>query len=234
MITSPQWRPSTSVWACFSGKGRRDRKPSRSDARSTTAMANTKRTAHDRSEILLQVSLALEVQRGELFCQTAGVLLHGLFIPAGLRLQNLFRVLKIGILLIAVGTGAAAFAGHLQEGVSRLHNFDSWQTVWQGSRGGGSVICTCLYQVIWSYTGFSIVNYTLPEVQESSSYALDSQALGYLVVAILYVLYNLFYLAAASKEEITGFGGLVVLLLFKNVWGLRTERLLSGLWLCRP
>lgn len=88
--------------------------------------------------------------------------------------------------------------------------------------------------MIWSYTGFSIVNYTLPEVQESSSYALDSQALGYLVVAILYVLYNLFDLAAASKEEITGFGGLVVLLLFKNVWGLRTERLLSGLWLCRP
>ena len=52
--------------------------------------------------------------------------------------------------------------------------------------------------------------------------------LAMVVVTVFYLLCNLSYLAAASKEEITGSGRLVAALLFKNVWGSRTERVLSG------
>ena len=86
------------------------------------------------------------------FCLTGVTLLHGLHIPTGLRLQNLLGVLKLGILLIAVGTGAAALSGFLQVGVPRPNNFGSWQTIWQGSRGGGNVICACLYSVSYLST----------------------------------------------------------------------------------
>jgi hypothetical protein len=45
---------------------------------------------------------------------------------------------------------------------------------------------------------------------------------------VFYLLCNLSYFAAASKEEITGSGRLVAALLFKNVWGSKTERVLSA------
>ena len=55
--------------------------------------------------------------------------------------------MKIGILLIVVGTGFIALTGNLQEGVPRPGNFDSWERIWAGSMTGGSALCTCLYNV---------------------------------------------------------------------------------------
>jgi hypothetical protein len=49
-----------------------------------------------------------------------------------------------------------------------------------------------------------------------------------MLVSTLYVLANLAYFAAATKEEITKSGRLVAALLFRNVWGAWTERVLSG------
>ena len=78
---------------------------------------------------------------------TGILLLHGLHIRAGIRLQNMLGFMKIGILLIVVGTGFIALAGNLQEGVPRPGNFDSWERIWAGSTTGGSALCTCLYNV---------------------------------------------------------------------------------------
>jgi len=80
-------------------------------------------------------------------CLTGVLLLHGLHIPAGIRLQNVLGFMKIGILLIVVGTGFVALTGSLQEGVPRPGNFDSWERIWAGSTTGGNGLCTCLYNV---------------------------------------------------------------------------------------
>ena len=48
-------------------------------------------------------------------CLTGVLLLHGLHIPAGIRLQNVLGFMKIGILLIVIGTGFVALTGNLQE-----------------------------------------------------------------------------------------------------------------------
>jgi len=77
-------------------------------------------------------------------CLTGVLLLHGLHIPAGIRLQNVLGFMKIGILLIVIGTGFIALTGNLQEGVPRPGNFDSWEQIWAGSTTGGSALCTCL------------------------------------------------------------------------------------------
>lgn len=47
------------------------------------------------------------------------------------------------------------------------------------------------------------------------------------VVTVLYILANVAYFAAATKEEITSSGRLVAALLFRNVYGERAERALS-------
>ncbi|KAF4613515.1 hypothetical protein D9613_008166 [Agrocybe pediades] len=161
-------------------------------------------------------------------CLTFVVLLHGLHIPAGLRLQNTLGMLKIGILLVVVGAGVQALKGDLQEGVERPGNFDSWTKIWDGSRGGSSVLCACLYNVIWSYVGFSNANYALSEMHNPGRTLRIAGPLAIITVTVFYLLCNIAYFSAASKEEITGSGRLVAALLFKNVWGEKTERVLNG------
>ena len=78
---------------------------------------------------------------------TFAMLLHGLHIKAGLRLQNILGMSKIVILCIVVASGIFALSGRLAPGVERPRNFDSWHSVWDGSRGGASVVCACLYNV---------------------------------------------------------------------------------------
>lgn len=80
-------------------------------------------------------------------CLTSVALLHGLHIPSGIRLQNALGFLKFGILSIVLVAGLIALCGHLQEGVQRPGNFDSWETIWEGSRTDGSVISASLYNV---------------------------------------------------------------------------------------
>lgn len=85
-------------------------------------------------------------------CLTGVLLLHGLHIPSGLRLQNLLGVFKIGILFIVIIAGFLALGGNLQEGVERPGNFDSWEKIWEGSKSGRNVLCACLYNVCSQHT----------------------------------------------------------------------------------
>lgn len=92
-------------------------------------------------------------------CMTGVLLLHGLHIPSGLRLQNFLGSLKIGILCIVVCAGFLALGGNLQEGVERPGNFDSWDKMWEGSKSGRNVLCACLYNVRQHQNlfGFSLI-----------------------------------------------------------------------------
>ncbi|KAJ3537276.1 hypothetical protein NMY22_g5657 [Coprinellus aureogranulatus] len=163
-----------------------------------------------------------------LFCLTFAALLHGLHVAAGLRLQNALGMLKIVILLIVVGSGILAASGRLAEGVDTPNNFASWAEIWRGSRSGATVVCACLYNVIWSYVGFSNANYALSEMKNPARTLRIAGPVAIVVVTIFYLAANLAYLFAASKEEITGSGRLVASLLFRNVWGPNTERVLSA------
>lgn len=82
-------------------------------------------------------------------------------------------------------------------------------------------------QVIWSYIGFSNVNYALAEVKNPQRTLRIAGPLAIGVVTVLYILANIAYFAGATKEEITGSGRLVAALLFRNVYGPRAERALS-------
>ncbi|PPR02166.1 hypothetical protein CVT24_011354, partial [Panaeolus cyanescens] len=161
-------------------------------------------------------------------CLTAAALLHGLHIPSGLKLQNGLGALKIIVLIIMVGTGVAALMGVLQPGVTPPRNFSSWEKIWEGTQTGGNVVCACLYNVIWSYIGFSNANYALAEIQNPGRTLRIAGPLAIITVTVFYLLCNIAYFSAASKEEITGSGRLVAALLFRNVWGVSAERLLNS------
>ncbi len=92
--------------------------------------------------------------------------------------------------------------------------------------GAGSLIGALNSQVIWSYIGFSNVNYALAEVKNPQGTVRIAGPLAISVVAILYLLSNIAYFAGATKNEITSSVRLVAALLFRNVYGARV----SGDW----
>ncbi|KAF9483230.1 amino acid transporter [Pholiota conissans] len=177
---------------------------------------------------LSKASLFSPVRLVAALCLTFVLLLHGLHIPWGLRLQNTLGFLKLLILFIVVITGVFALSGHLEGDVERPGNFDSWTRIWEGTQTGGSVVCACLYNVIWSYVGFSNANYALSEMHNPGRTLRIAGPLALITVTFFYLLCNVAYYAAASKGEIVGSGRLVAALLFRNVWGERAERVLSA------
>ncbi|KAG6861631.1 hypothetical protein C0995_014070 [Termitomyces sp. Mi166 len=157
-------------------------------------------------------------------CITFAMLLHGTALKWGLRLQNFLGMFKLLVLLIVVGTGFFALRGHVRvEPPPR-----NFERVFEGTKLDASSLCLCMYNVLWSYVGFSNVNYALSEVKnpKRTIRVAGPSAIG--IVTVLYLLANVAYLAGASKEEITGSGRLVAALLFRNVYGPQAEQVLSA------
>jgi len=162
-------------------------------------------------------------QRGiGLACITSAFLIHGLALKWGLRLQNLLGIIKLLIILLIVVSGWAALGGALK--IDKPHNFDN---AFAGTTGSAYGVVTALYNVIWSYIGYSNANYALSETKNPVKTLKLAAPLALGSVAILYMLVNVAYFAAVPAEEIISSKRLVAASLFRNVFGPRAERALS-------
>ncbi|KAG6901145.1 hypothetical protein C0995_016511 [Termitomyces sp. Mi166 len=157
-------------------------------------------------------------------CITFALLIHGTALKWGLRLQNFLGIVKIIILIFVIITGFVALGGHMK--VDKPRNFSR---AFEGTTASASSFCLSLYNVIWSYMGFSNVNYALSEVKDPKRTVRIAGPLAIAVVTVLYLLANVAYFAGASKEEITSSGRLVAALLFRNVYGAKAERAFSAI-----
>lgn len=83
--------------------------------------------------------------------------------------------------------------------------------------------------MIWSYYGFSNINYVLSEVKNPERTVRVAGLVAITAATVLYILANIAYLAGATKQEITTSGQLVAALLFRNVYGPQAERTLDVL-----
>ena len=162
-------------------------------------------------------------QRGiGLACITAAFLIHGCALKWGLRLQNFLGIIKLLILLIIIFAGFAALGGHLK--VEKPHNFTN---AFEGTTGSSYGVVTALYNVIWSYIGYSNANYAMSEMKNPVRTLKFAAPLGILSVGILYMLVNIAYFAAVSREEIATSGRILAASFFRNVFGPQAERALS-------
>jgi amino acid transporter len=94
-------------------------------------------------------------QRGiGLACVTAAFLIHALAVKWGLRLQNFLGVVKLVIIVFVIVAGWVALAGHTK--VETPHNF---KNAFEGTTGSGYGVVMALYNVIWSFIGYSNANY---------------------------------------------------------------------------
>ncbi|KAI0069887.1 high-affinity methionine permease [Panus rudis PR-1116 ss-1] len=162
-------------------------------------------------------------QRGiALACITAAFLIHATNVRAGLWLQNFLGVIKLIIILIIIVAGWAALGGALK--VDKPHNFDN---AFEGTKGSAYGIVTALYNVIWSYIGYSNANYALSETKNPTRTLKIAVPTGIISVAIMYMLVNIAYFAAVPKADIMTSGRIVAASFFRNVFGASAERALS-------
>ncbi|PVH97418.1 amino acid transporter [Periconia macrospinosa] len=162
-------------------------------------------------------------QRGVgLACITTAFLIHGTALKWGLRLQNLLGVIKLLIILLIVVSGWAALGGALR--IEKPHNFDN---AFKGTTGSAYGVVTALYNVIWSYIGYSNANYALSETRNPVSTLKKAAPIALASVAILYMLVNIAYFAAVPADEIISSKRLVAASLFRNIFGPTAERALS-------
>ncbi|KAE9363144.1 amino acid transporter [Stipitochalara longipes BDJ] len=162
-------------------------------------------------------------QRGVgLACVTSAFLIHGLALKWGLRLQNLLGVIKLLILLLIIVSGFAALGGHL-----KIDKPDNFSNAFAGTTGSAYGIVTALYNVIWSYIGYSNANYALSETKNPVQTLKRAAPAALILVSILYMLANIAYFAAVPKADIISSGRIVAATFFRNIFGTRAERVLS-------
>ncbi|OCL05471.1 APA family basic amino acid/polyamine antiporter [Glonium stellatum] len=162
-------------------------------------------------------------QRGiGLACITTAFLIHGLALKWGLRLQNLLGIIKLSVVLLIVVSGWAALGGALK--VDKPHNFDN---AFAGTTGSAYDIVTALYNVIWSYIGYSNANYALSETKNPVRTLKIAAPVALISVAIIYMFVNIAYFAAVPKADILSSGRILAASYFENVFGTSAGRALS-------
>lgn len=153
-------------------------------------------------------------------CITFAVVVHSTVPKWGIRLFNLLGFFKVFILLFIVCSGFAALAGHRR--VPNPHNFDNAFRLEEGEGyGGGGVYAyaTAILRIVYSFKGWENVNYVLGEVKNPRKTMLIAAPLAIGGTTVLYVLANVAYFAAISKEELAGSEVIVAGVFFRNVFG---------------
>ncbi|KAK8191314.1 amino acid/polyamine transporter I [Phyllosticta capitalensis] len=162
-------------------------------------------------------------QRGiGLACITSAFLIHGLALKWGLRLQNALGVIKLLIIVVIIIAGFAALGGHL-----KIDKPDNFTDGFAGTTGSSYGVVTALYNVIWSYIGYSNANYAMSEMKNPVRTLKLAAPIAILTVGLMYILCNIAYLAAVPKEEIANSGRILAASFFRNVFGPKAERALS-------
>ncbi|KAJ5980321.1 Amino acid/polyamine transporter I [Penicillium waksmanii] len=164
-------------------------------------------------------------QRGiGLACLTTAFLIHAFALKWGIRLTNFLGAIKLIVMLFIVVSGWVALAGHTK--IEAPHNF---RNAFEGTKGGGYSIVMALYNVIWSFIGYSNANYVLSETKNPVRTLKIAAPVAIISVGILYMFVNIAYFAAVPKQEMLDSGTLVAAAFFKNMFGKQAEKAMSVL-----
>ncbi|KAF8655592.1 hypothetical protein AX16_003013 [Volvariella volvacea WC 439] len=169
-----------------------------------------------------------------LLCMIFCVIMHGCFLQIGLKLQNALGFFKLIVLSAIAFSGILCLSGvpgfEVKEGseYEKPRNFESWKSVWEGTGTGINAMVMALYNVIWSYVGYTNANYVLSEIKDPVRTLKRAAPAAVACAAAIYLLVNVAYFSAVSKTDILHSKRIVAALYFRNLFGPATERALSG------
>jgi len=163
-------------------------------------------------------------------CLTFGLVMHGMFLKWGLRLQNALGLFKLVVLCLVALTGMLHVTGtpgfELQDGVDIPNNF-SRETLWEGSGTSFNALVTGMMYVLWSFDGYSSANYVLSEVHNPVWTIKRAAPAAMIAVTLVYMFVNLAYFSVVSKRDILNGGQIAAALFFGNLFGPVAEKALS-------
>jgi APA family basic amino acid/polyamine antiporter len=129
--------------------------------------------------------------------------LHYRGMQLGARVQNVLTILKVGLILFLVFSGfifGKGDIGHLSSGIHTELSFAGWKSM------GLSLLW-----IMFAYSGWNAATYIGAEVKDPRKNMPLSLVAGTLVVIVLYILLNAFYIYAIPPDdmkEIISIGGL--------------------------
>ncbi|KAG1821409.1 amino acid transporter [Suillus variegatus] len=150
-------------------------------------------------------------------------LLHGLTPKTGVLIMNLLSIFKILILVLVVITGWVVLSGKTR--VADPHY--NFRNAFAGSSTSSSDYAAATFKILNAYAGWSNVNYVMNNVRNPVRTLKIAGLLGLGICAVLYLLANVAYFAAATKTEIDESGVTVAALFFGTVFGSAAERVLA-------
>ena len=113
--------------------------------------------------------------------------INSVSVKTGLYIQNALGIFKIFIVLFISVTGWVALGGGLKDGY-QTHNFHDAFAGTENATAYG--IVTALYNVIWSFVGYSNVNYALGEVKDPVRTLKIAGPTSMVFIAIVYIFVN--------------------------------------------
>jgi APA family basic amino acid/polyamine antiporter len=121
---------------------------------------------------------------------------HFIGVGLGKSIQNLFTVIKLGILVATITLGLAVGKGTPPE-----FALNTAGTSWGNLIVGFGI---SLVAVAWAFDGWNNVNFVAGEIKKPGTSLPLALALGTLGITLLYVLVNYIYLYALPMNEIVG------------------------------
>lgn len=124
---------------------------------------------------------------------TFAFLVNGLHVKTGAYLQNILGLFKIGVVLFIVVTGWVALGGWKKT--------DNFHNSFEGTSGATAFgVVNALYNIIWSFVGYSNANYALGEVKNPIKTLKFAAPIALVCLSIIYFFVNIAYFAIVPKE----------------------------------
>ncbi|KAI0063741.1 high affinity methionine permease [Artomyces pyxidatus] len=167
--------------------------------------------------------------------------LHGFTPRLGIYLMNVLSIFKVFILLFIVVTGQLhlLYANFLLNfamnsgwvvlsGKTKIKDpHFNFVHAFSGSSHSGNDYATATFKVLYAYSGWSSVNAVMNNVKHPIRTLKIAGPLGLGLTSALYLLANISYFSAATKEDIVKSGDTVASLFFKNVFGSQAQKALT-------
>ncbi|AOA63826.1 High affinity methionine permease [Komagataella phaffii CBS 7435] len=152
-------------------------------------------------------------------------LVNTLNVKVGIFVLNVLGTFKIVIVLLIAVTGWVALGGGIKnEEFTPTHAFSN---AFQGTSPTAYGVVISLYNVIWSFMGYSNVNYNLSEVKNPIKALKYSAPIAVVSLGIIYILVNIAYFAVVPFDVMTNSGRILAADFFRIAFGTRAERACS-------
>ncbi|KGU13420.1 hypothetical protein MEQ_01140 [Candida albicans P87] len=153
---------------------------------------------------------------------TFAFLINAINAKAGLFMANTLGSFKIVIILFIIITGWVGLGNGIKTGhFEPTHNFHN---AFEGQTPTGYGICVALYNVIWSFVGYSNASYALGEVKNPMKVLKVSAPLALLGIAIAYMLVNIAYYAVVPVDVIAASKRILVADFFYYAFGSKASK----------